>query len=151
MGRLRNLRSRVVQLGPRIPILELPEIETMSPDARERAGYYHSARWRDLRKEMLKTRECRRCMFCGNWANVLEHVVGHGEDAIAVAEVLGLPRVDPDWRARFWVGPFAGSCDLCARSRSGAETSGRLLRWTEKWLAKKRDQADAAGRHQEHW
>ena len=135
-AKLGYLKTSRTPLGPRMSTLELSDQEYRSADGQERFENYSSKRWTALRKQMLRTRECRKCFFCGAWSNTLEHLVGHGEDAMAVAAALGYPSIDPDWRARFWEGPFVGSCDWCAKSRSGAEKAGKLLAWTQRWLEK---------------
>lgn len=145
MTRFRLTTSRLsrAQVGSRVPVIQLDEADRLHPDVVERKTLYQSPEWRALRRRMLKTRECRKCLFCGAWAEVLEHVVGHGGDAQAVARVLGFPPVAADWRERFWLGPFCGSCQRCARARSGSETAGRLLIWTERWIERRGGLAQA--------
>jgi len=135
-------RGRFTEIGGRVPRsrftrlqqVEIPERHRFSPELQERKANYHSTRWRTLRRRMLDTRECRKCFFCGAWATTLEHLVGHGGDAVEVGLLLGLGEVDPDWRVRFWTGPFGGACELHATQRAGAETAGRLLQWTRRWM-----------------
>lgn len=139
MSRLPYIRNRVAtaQLGPRVPIITLEEQERFSPGLLWRKRQYRSERWRKLRWKMLATKECKRCFFCGERATVLEHLVGHGDDYADVAQVLGLPPPKADMKERFWDGPLVGSCQDCARSRTGAETAHRLVSWTKDWLASK--------------
>ena len=139
MAKFRNLKVRTTQLKSRFPIITLPENQTRSPDSAERSTLYAKPRWKRLRHEQLQGDNAK-CFFCGAPSEVLEHIIGHGDDAQQVADVLGLGTINQDWRARFWHGPFCGSCQTCARSRSGAEKSHRLVRWTERWLKKR--QAD---------
>lgn len=137
-GRFRNLRNPLAssQLGARVPVIRLEDEDRWHPDVVKRKRLYHDPRWKALRRRLMRD-ELRRCHFCGAWSEVLEHVVGHGADAQAVARILGLPPVPESWEDRFWTGPFVGSCQDCARSRTGAETAGRLLRWTEAWMMRK--------------
>lgn len=148
---LTQIKPRVRRMPMRVPVLELGEEHTRSEDAVKRMGFYHSAEWQKLRSKLLKTKDCRKCFFCGAWSTTLEHLIGHGKDAVQVAALLGLGNVEPDWEKRFWVGPFCGTCDFCARSRSGSEKMGRLHAWTERWLSKRCSESQgAAGTTEQH-
>jgi len=136
MARFKYHKPKVKQLGPRVPLIELPDEDRFSPDLIERKKLYSTAQWTNLRKELLKQKSMRRCFFCNAWSTTLEHLVGHGADALEVGRLLGVSGLQEDWQDRFWSGPFCGSCNYCARSRSGAETSRRLANWTRNWLSK---------------
>lgn len=136
MAKFRVVPDRIAPTRSRIPIIQLPEEERFSPDLVERKRLYTSQRWRELRSRELRRNP--KCFFCGAPSEVLEHIVGHGEDAMEVAQVLRLPGVSPDWRERFWRGPFCGTCKKCAASRSGAERVHRLAVWTRQWMEARR-------------
>ena len=133
-SRFKYVQPRMSRMKMRVPTLDLSDDVRLHPDVVERRKLYNSDRWRRMRIDMLKEQDLRKCFFCHTaWSAVLEHIVGHGEDAVEVGHILGFNNVDPDWRTRFWDGPFVGSCRRCASSRSGAEAAGRLVAWTRKW------------------
>jgi len=116
-------------------MIDLPPV--INPDRALRQTWYDSPRWKSLRWKLV--RDHPKCLFCGERSRVGEHLLGHGADAANVHALLRPkhlvgPDFEPDWHERFWRGPFTGSCQSCARTRSGWESKGDLTGWTRDWL-----------------
>ena len=133
MGRLKLVKPRVANTRNRVPTLSLDGAE-WSGGLTERREMYASARWRELRKRKLS----KRCWAnCGAYGRALDHLLGHDfEQALAVAQNLRIP-CDPDWRTRFWQGPFITLCNPCHSAKTQMETRGRLMAWIEETAEKR--------------
>jgi hypothetical protein len=90
--------------------------EGYSDDLKERKRLYRSRRWQRVRANHLaRNPHCASCLRDGicTPARVVDHVLGH---------------LDPDWRLRFWSGPFESLCIPCHNRKCGHETAAH--RWT---------------------
>ena len=127
MGRLRLIKPRVGNTRNRVSQVDM-EGSGWSAGLIERREMYASAEWRALRRRKLN----KRCWTnCGKFGQTLDHLLGHDFDqATAVAQKLRIP-CEPDWRIRFWQGPFITLCNPCHSSKTQMETRGRLMQWIE--------------------
>ena len=126
MGKLKNLnpnRVRTARLRVREP--SQPNIGVFSETLAERFPMYRSRRWFALRQKMLDPE----CFRCGRPASTLDHLLGHDDaQAKLAAQKFGIPSA-PDWRTRFWEGPFISLCTACHATKTKFERQGDLVTW----------------------
>ncbi|WP_170427310.1 hypothetical protein [Ruegeria arenilitoris] len=99
------------------------------PDTLERREWYMSKRWRRIRGKHLFQQP--NCVVCQVPGTQVDHLCGHNDEhAKYVIAALNLGAItSPDWRERFWHGPYVTLCHSHHSAKTQAEMRGRLFEW----------------------